>query len=76
MPQDPPERRSGLHAKNVKPRAFQAPKPNAPRVFAIAIGQERGLPANLIQDAGDIAMETAAVDCHLFIINLSPDFKI
>jgi len=45
-------------------------------LFAIAIGQERGLPANLIQDAGDIAMETAAVDRHPFIINLVPDCNV
>ena len=51
----PPERRSGLLAKNVKPRAFQATRPNAPHLFAIAIGQARGLPANLIQDAAKVS---------------------
>ena len=62
----PPERRSGLHAKNVKPRACQAPKPNAPQVFAIAIGQEQRSSANLIQDASGIATENAATDRHLY----------
>ena len=70
------ERRIGLHAKNPGSRTFLGSRSNALLLAAIAIGKERGRPANLIQDVRYSLIKTAAGDHYRFIINLILDCNL
>ena len=70
------ERRIGQHAKNPELLACMGSRSSALLLAAIAIDQERGRLANLIQDVKYSLIKTAAIEPYGFIINLILDSNL
>ena len=65
------ERRIGQHAKNPELLACMGSRSSALLLAAIAIDQERGRLANLIQDVKYSLIKTAAMEPYGFIVYLT-----